>query len=86
MCASASAARSWMRASRSVSRKLIAVLFRGRCMDEAVAASRSNRTPGGRSDRAFGAREAGCAAILGEDGSLRLGCPYCIAEVGEGEM
>ena len=55
-------------------------------MDEAVAVSRSNRTPGGRSDRAFGAREAGCAAILGEDGSLRLGCPYCIAEVGEGEM
>ncbi len=70
--------------SRSVSRKLIAVLFRGRCMDEAVAASRSNRTlvvaltahsgPERRAARRFW-RGRNCAR-----------CPYCIAEVGEGEV
>ncbi len=55
-------------------------------MDEAVAASRSNRTPGGGLTAHSRTREAGMRDILGEDGSLRLGCPYCIAEVGAGEM
>jgi len=47
-------------------------------MDEAVAASRSNRTPGGRSDRAFGGPRGGLRGDSGRgrEPALRVSLLY----------